>query len=476
MALNASNHTWEDGIWVAMENETDNWTGGAIFTYTIDTLLNMTYRYYFKAVDAVLGDVELAAVEFTIKAALPTEGVVSGMVTNENGENVTDAKVIIYYIEENSTFDNVTNKTVYNNITHNFDTTTLNGSYEKTLAFGTYTIYVTHADYEDAAELTFTLDVDTLAVTKDFELKAKAPTEYDVIVGPFKDGDGNAISGAVVKFTLNLTRALTNYTATTNATGYATFTLPVDAIPADTEMTITKGDYTETWKYGAALPILIPATPKTKDVTYGPWTDFVGWELTFMIGNDSYKGTVNDTGYVTIDIPKDDTVAAGTEFVLKKGDEEVKFKEGEEPKKPAGDGEEDSLLWLWIVIIVVVLLVIIIIVVMSKKKKPEPTIDLEEEEMEEGIGEDYDEDMDTLAEEEDFSDFEGEASDDEFDGVDDLESELEEFDEDEDLGFEDEELGDYEDEFGDEEFDDDIGDDFDDDFDDDLDEDFDDDF
>ena len=397
-----------------------------------------------------------------------TTGELGGFVLDADGAVVGATVTVVIYTEateQQNISGNLTNVTVktYANLTATSNATGV--FLIEGITPGTWSVMVEAAGYGDHAEdIIFT----TALTEKNFTLTA---ADYPVVVGPFVDADGNAVSGAVVKFSLNLTRALTEYTATTNATGFATFKLPIAAIPADTEMTITKGDWTATWKFGVALP-KAPGEATTHEKTYGPWLDFAGWELSFVINNETYNGTVNDTGYVTIVLPLNVTVPAGHDFVLTKGDEKVEFKEDEVPTTSAAEDKDPSLLWLWIVLAIVVVAIIGVAVFFVTKKKPAPSIDLEDEQMEDGLGEDFDDDMEALDEEEDFSDFESEGDDAEFDGVDDLESELEEFDEDEDLGFEDEDIGDYEDEFGEEEFDEDLDEDFDDDFDDDLDDDF----
>ncbi len=467
--VNASNHTWEDGIYVAMENTTDNWTGGVNFTYTIDTLMNMTYRYYFKAVDTVLGDVEIGPVEFTIKKALPTEGAVSGMVTNKAGENVTGAKVIIYYIEEVKIM-NGSNVTGYDNVTHYFNTTTTNGSYEKTLTFNTYMIYVTHADYKDATELTFTLDVDTLAVTKDFVLDLKdVVKEKFILSGTVTPAnatvkvDGNAVTVTNGTYSIELEKGMRKVTAT--FTGYDDFSEDVN-LTADKTFNIVM---TET----VVLEYTVLLGPFYGDD--GILDLLEGVEVTIKVGDDTWTEKTDFLGFATFENMPWMVVPADAKVTAKyKGETYDIDPTSADYGHLKGADDDGSLLWLWILIIVVVIIIIIVLIVMKKKPQEAP-VDLEEEEMEEGLGEDYDEDMDDLEEEEDFDEFEGEMDDDEMDGVDDLAEELEEFDEEEE--FEDEDFGDYEEDM-DDEFDDEDEDFDDEDFDDDEfdDDEFDDDF
>ncbi len=467
---NSSNWTtsWEEGEWMEMTNATDNWTGGVNFTYEA-SFENATYRYCFKAIDPILGAFMTDAVEFTIMAALPTEGIVSGMVTTGEGNDTVyhDADIVIYmeWVEEVTEEFNGTNVTT--NVTHvmYYNTTAVNGSYEKILPFGTYTIYVTGvAGYLDADEEEFTLDADNLNETIDFELEIEIIV-YTIVVGPFEDADGNAVVGATVSFSVADTRA--DYTADTNGTGYAHFEdMPFDAIPSGTNMTITKGADTYTWAFGADLPEF-PGEPTTHDVTVGPIEDADGnpvanASVKVVIGNDTYTVITDADGNAVFKLPLGVDIPAGADFTATKGDETITWKQGESIPGFEGetddDDDEESNLWVIILVIVIVIIVIIVIVVLVTKKKPEEKSleDIEDEEMEEGLGDDYDEDFEDVEEDsdvEDFEDFEPEPTDDEMEGVDDMADEMEDFDDGED--FEDEDFGDYEDDF-DDDFDDDI--------------------
>jgi len=314
-----------------------------------------------------------------------TTGELGGFVLDADGAIIEGATIIVVIYtmttEQQNISGNLTNITAksYTNFT---TTSNATGAFLiEGIAPGTWNVMVRAAEYKDKSEnITFT----TAHINMNFTLTA---TDYEVKVGPFKDGDGDAVEGATVTFTLNGVE----YSAKTDANGKATFTLLVAALPAGTKLHATKDDNEITWTQGEDIPTLIPATPTTYEVTYGPWPDFAGWELSFVINNQTIRSTVNDTGYVTVTLPNDITVPAGHDFVLKKGDEEVRFKEGEEPKISGGEKDDGISLWVWIVIaIVVVATIALVLFFLMKKKGIDEIRELEEEldELDEGQEED----------------------------------------------------------------------------------------
>jgi len=432
----------------------------------------VTKAGYTDAAEAtVVLDIDHLAVTKDFSLTPITTGILSGMVTSGTGNdtvNIDGATVVICMetitqVTVGNDTTNVTTKAYYN-------ATTVNGTYTKTLAFGTYMVYAMADGYDDAAEANVVFDLAHQAVTKDFllELEEVVPPTY-------------AITGTVVPADATITFSGTETVTVNTTTGAFSVAGLVDG---NYTLTFAKTDYVTQTKTvvingsaPAALTVTLVEDIITFEVTVGPLLDkdgkaVEGATVTFEYDGTPYTETTGAGGKATFTGFPVNAIPAGTNITATKGDETFTWAEGDAlPEFAAEKDEEDgSLLWLWILIIIVVI-IIIIVVVMMKKKPEEAPVDLEEEEMEEGLGEDYDEDMDDLEEDEDFGEFEGEMDDDEMEGVDDLADELEEFDEEED--FEDEDLGDYEEDIDDEFDDDEDGDIDDEDFDDDE---FDDDF
>ena len=430
----------------------------------------VTKTGYADATEAtVVLDIDHLAVTKDFSLTPITTGVLSGMVTSGTGNDTVniDGTVVICMTTTTGEGNNTTTMMTY------YNTTSVNGSYTKTLAFGTYTVYAMADGYDDPAEATVVLDLDHQAVTKDFSLvKTIVPPPTYTITGTVTPADATITFSGTETVTVNTTTGAFsvaglvdgNYTLTFAKTGYKT----------QTKTVVINGSAP------AALTITLVEDIVTFEVTIGPLLDkdgkpVEGATVTFEYDGITYSEKTGADGIATFTGFPVNAIPAGTNITATKGDETFTWAEGDTLPEfaAADDGGESSLLWLWIVIIIVVT-IIIIVVVMMKKKPAEAPMDLEEEEMEEGLGEDYDEDMDEMDEEEDFGEFEGEMDDEEMEGVDDLADELEEFDEEED--FEEEDLGDYEEDIDDEfddEFDDEDGDFDDEDFDDDE---FDDDF
>ena len=399
---NVTNHTWLDGIPIPMVNETNNWTGGVNFTYTADALENMTYRYSFKAIDPVLVPITTTPVEFTIKEALQITGTISGKVTSGTGNdtlNISGAKVIIYYMEEVK-FMNGTNVTGYDNVTRWFNATTdANGEFTKVLDFNTYKIYVEADDYDAAPEVSFTLDLARLTVTMDFSLvKAIVPPTKFVLSGSVTPANAIVKIDGMVLTVTNGTYSIEleagGHTITAIYTGYDDYSREVNLTTARTHNIVM----TET-------------SPTTHTVTWGPWKDFAGYTLTFVLGNNTYIGYVDADGNVAIVLPIGVDVPAGHEMKLTKDDETITFINGGTPEKESDTDGDSSLLWLWILIIVVVTIIIVIVIIILKRKSPTVPPRIEEEEFEGEIDDDFKEEKEDLEEDEDIKKFDDESSD-----------------------------------------------------------------
>ena len=398
----------------------------------------------------------------------PTTGTLSGMVTTGTGNdtmNISGAMVIIYYVEEVKLM-NGTNVTGYDNVTHWFNATTdANGAYTKVLDFNTYTIYVNATGYVDSAEVTALLDATHLTATKDFAMVAwkpivimtytitgtVTPADATVTFSGTQAVDHNTTSGA---FTI-LEVPNGDYKLTCSATGYVTKIVNVTVADADKTVPVVLDEVDDG---RITLPLFSLGLFKDKDGNLGE-----GLEVTITIDGVDYTATTILGIAIFDNIPQP---LAGDKIVVKE-DGEIVLETTYDPLTVDYTYEAASssmVMWIIIIIIVVVVIIVVLVLLMKKKKPEDAGMDLEDEE-EDGIGEDFDDDMGALEEDDGFDEFEPEPSDEEMEGVEDYAEDLEEFDDEED--FEDEDFDDYEDEldedvdedFDDEEFDDDFDDD-----------------
>jgi hypothetical protein len=401
-----------------------------------------------------------------------TTGELGGFVVSATGPVIVGAKVTVVIFTETTeqqnisgNMTNVTTKT-YANLTA---TSGANGDFLISgIAPGTLNVIVTAADFEDHSEdITFT----TALTEKNFTLTATVVT-YKItgkvvpITATVKQGSTavtvNNVTGA---FELGGIANNTTVTLTFSATGYVTQT-----------KTVTLNGSAD--KDIGTITLELVIVPDTYTVSVGPIPGAgEGATVTFVYANKTWTGTTNANGTASITGFPLVAVPANTEITAtKEGMETITWKQGDSiPEMKAEKEDDDSNLVLYIIIAIVAVLIVVIVIVLLMRKKPEEAgIDLEEEGMEEGIGEDFDDDMGAIEEDDGFDEFEPEPSDEEMEGVDDYAEELEEFEDEED--FDDEDFDDYEDEFDDDEFDDDEFDDDefdddefdDDDFDDDL--------
>ena len=410
------NWSWEEGIFVPMVNDTNNWIDGVNFSYASKALENMTYRYTVKAIDPVLGPVITTPIEFTVKAVLPTTGLISGMITTgtgNDGMNISNAKVVIYYIEVVKIM-NETTVTGYDNLTHWFNTTTVNGSYTQILAFNTYMIYVEHGDYKDVFERIFTLDLIHLVVTKDFTLIKKEPVipTYK-ITGKVVPVDATVKQGNNTVTVDNITGAFEISGLENNTTVILTFL--AEGYDAQTrEITLNESRDVDIGS------VAMYHVPLTYTVTIGPFTDVnhnllshvkvtITWlKDSWIEESDAVSGIATFINMPWASIP------ANAVVTVEYGEETKTIDPNDQEDLIWDIGKEGSSIIIWIITIVVaVLIVIIVLLLIMKRKKPETAgIDLEEESVEEGIGEDFDDDMKAPKEKDiemDFNDISKEA-------------------------------------------------------------------
>ncbi len=392
--------SWEEGIFVRMKITGDNWTDGVNFTYTIDTLVNMTYRYTFKANDPVLDPVITTPVEFTVKAALPTSGVISGMVTSGTGSellNISEAKVIIYYVQVIKIMHENT-ITAYDNITHWFNITTGNGRYTKTLAFNNYNIYVEHDGHHDVPEGSFTIDLIHLAVTRDFVLIKKEP-----VIPTFKITGKVVPEFATVKQGNNIVN-VDNFTGMFEVRGLSNDSKVILTFSAVGYITHTKTvNINESKNVNIGTVTLHPVT---YTIPVGPFMDedkkilsnvriTIKWSnVRWVMPSDTATGIATFTNMPWPSIPTDAIVTV--EHMGK-----TKTIDPNDQDDLIWNAEEEGNIFVWaIIIIMVALIVIVMIVLLVKKKKPEATgVDIELERSEENIGGEFGDDMEALKEE-----------------------------------------------------------------------------
>ena len=472
-ANESKNWTWENGTWMTMEFNATGLTfvDGVNYTYTKKFAVG-SYRYHFMVTDAVKGDVTSALVEFNVTKYVEPDvtGELGGYILESaTGPVIVGAKIVVETYTWGIEVQNISN--VSTNVSVQVpDVSQPNVTSNATGYFmlegigpGKWNVTVTADGYETkTVELTFT----TALKEMNFTL-TKTIVKYDIT---------GTVDPADATITFTGTEAVTVNT-TTGAFSVA------GLLDGSYNLTFAKTGYTPQTKTvvingsapAALTVILVIEDPQVFNVTIGPILDEDDKPVELAIIELDYNGwpyfgtTDADGNAIIVGFPLD-AIPVGTNITLTTLDgEEYIWAQGDPLPVPPGKASEDpsSLLWLWILIIVVVIILILVVILMKKKKPEEAPIDLEEDEMEEGIGEDFDEDMEDLEEDDGFDEFEPEPSDDEMEGVEDFEEELEEFDEDEDLGFEDEEFGEYEDDLDDE---------FDDDLDEDLDEDFDEEF
>jgi len=380
-----------------------------------------------------------------------TTGELGGFVVSATGPVIVGAKVTVVIFTETTeqqnisgNMTNVTTKT-YANLTA---TSGANGDFLISgIAPGTLNVIVTAADFEVHSEdITFT----TALTEKNFTLTATVVT-YKItgkvvpITATVKQGSTavtvNNVTGA---FELGGIANNTTVTLTFSATGYVTQT-----------KTVTLNGSAD--KDIGTITLELVIVPDTYTVSVGPIPGAgEGATVTFVYANKTWTGTTNANGTASITGFPLVAVPANTEITAtKEGMETITWKQGDSiPEMKAEKEDDDSNLVLYIIIAIVAVLIVVIVIVLLMRKKPEEAgIDLEEEGMEEGIGEDFDDDMGAIEEDDGFEEFEPEPSDEEMEGVDDYAEELEEFEDEED--FDDEDFDDYEDEFDDDEFDDD---------------------
>ena len=430
-----------------------------------------------------LETVDFSLEEWEAKEPTDTTGELGGFVVSATGPVIVGAKVTVVIFTETTeqqnisgNLTNVTTKT-YSNLTATSNAT---GYFLiEDVTPGTWAVTVTATGYEDHSEdIVFT----TALTEKNFTLSV--PPVYYKITGKvnpvnatvtktfiFPVDVDNVTGGFVIDQLLNGSTV----TLTFSATGYNTTTKTVTINGSDIDL-------------GTIVLDLADGVEDLWPITVGIFVDedglpIEGLKVIVTYNGKDYEGETNELGMGVVDMPLL-LLPDGTSYkVLKDGkvvhEGDYSLADVLTPITVVIEKEDadDSSMLMWIIIIVVVVLVVIIVLVllMRKKKPEEAGIDLEEE-GEEGIGEDFDDDMGALEEDDGFDEFEPEPSDEEMEGVDDYAEELEEFEDEED--FDDEDFDDYEDEFDDEsedefddeDFDDDEFDEFDDD------EDFDDDF
>jgi len=263
------------------------------------------------------------------------------------------------------------------------------------------TVQFSHADYNDASGTLTNLQTMLLNPVNltDWAAPTKIivqPTTITLTLGPFKDADGNVISGA----TITIAVGTYNDTETTNATGWVVFSIP------------------EEWK----------ETPVTVEFTHPNFNNAGGIIASL---EEKTLAPENLGGWT----------APATKAAAPKEEE-----------------SSSALIWIIIAIIAVVVIVVIIFVIVGQKKKEEPMPILDDEEgmesLEDEDEEGWDEEDEGWDEEEKPSDDEGWDNEEGEGGWDEEEAPAKDEDRDyDDEDYADDEYDDYDDEYDDDEYD-----------------------
>ena len=340
MADAGANLTVEQGSMVTLNGSrsTDNvgivnyvWTfedEGAKTLYGLDPKYNFTHIGTFNVtlnVTDAAGNWHIHIITVTVEASTLTTGMVTGKVkTVKNNEtvNLTGVNVVIYRIEAVE----ILNGSLilgYENKTHWFNTTTVaDGSYNKTLAFDTYRMYVEEDGYEAVEEYEFTLDVLQLEIVKDFVLK-----EETVIVEPVL---------------YNITGKVTPSNATVTFSG-------AEAVVMDNGMFTITGVEADNYTLTFNAP---GHKEKIVTVTVGG-SDLVLDEVELEAENDTTPGPGDD------DTTGDDDTA---------GDDDTTGGETSEEKRSFAP----LIIGIVIMVIIIVIGIVMLLIYSNKKKKEEP--------------------------------------------------------------------------------------------------------
>jgi hypothetical protein len=211
------------------------------------------------------------------------------------------------------------------------DLLTVTGGVTGTLSYDNSTFMVTFTpdnDLDTETEYTVTLSKDvmyadnTSVLIEDFvwSFTTAAPTEIELIVGPIKDEEGVAVSGATVTVTIDGK----DFSGTTDENGFATITVPLEDFAAGAyNISVTKADYDDI----------------------------------------AFEGTFDETGGFT----------EPTEGIPPLEVEEVP------PEKK--DKDEDDYT-MFIIAVIIVIIIIILLIALLKRPRPEEEEEAEEEEEE----------------------------------------------------------------------------------------------
>ena len=377
-----------------------NWTYNASSVDTsfisdisiINSTLNITViKGGLTSIELILTDTDSGSASKAIsinisETSLPETGELGGYVLDVDKIGIPGAKVMVGIytdaMEQKTNGGNLTNVTVRTWVNLTADTDA-NGSFLITgIAPGKWNVTVTATGYiKHTEEMMFTTDL----LKKNITLNAPPTPTYDVIVGPILDGNGEPVMGATVSFSLDLTRALKQYSATTNVSGFAKYTLPEKSIPMGTAFTATKDGITINWAQGEVIPPF-EAEVTGFEISLGPFlslndTPLAGVEVIVVHNNVTYNGTTDGEGNVILKNFPNSSLPNGTNITAKYDNQTYeytwdpanipKFTVGEEIKAPKKEEEADNTMLYVIIAVVVIIIIAVVLFLIMKKKKPE---------------------------------------------------------------------------------------------------------